>query len=226
MGHVRVEMKNRGESMQKVYIFDLDGTLVDSMPVGIGIVLGFLDEKGISYPDDIVTTLTPLGYKGSAQYIADHLPGGYDAEKIYEHFKAETLRAYGETIPLKANVKETLEKLKAQGCRLNVLTASPQLLTDICMKRLRVYDLFENVWSIEAFGMSKADEAIYVEAARRLGVTPEECIMADDNLNVLKTAKKVGMATVGVYDESSKDVMEEMRAIADKYVMDFAELVI
>ena len=212
--------------MQKVYIFDLDGTLVDSMPVGIGIVLGFLDEKGISYPDDIVTTLTPLGYKGSAQYIADHLPGGYDAEKIYEHFKAETLRAYGETIPLKANVKETLEKLKAQGCRLNVLTASPQLLTDICMKRLRVYDLFENVWSIDAFGMSKADEAIYVEAARRLGVTPEECIMADDNLNVLKTAKKVGMATVGVYDDSSKDVMEEMRAIADKYVMDFAELVI
>lgn len=225
MGHVRVEMKNRGESMQKVYIFDLDGTLVDSMPVGIGIVLGFLDEKGISYPDDIVTTLTPLGYKGSAQYIADHLPGGYGAEKIYEHFKAETLRAYGETIPLKANVKETLEKLKAQGCRLNVLTASPQLLTDICMKRLRVYDLFENVWSIDAFGMSKADEAIYVEAARRLGVTPEECIMADDNLNVLKTAKKVGMATVGVYDESSKDVMEEMRQVADKYVIDFAELV-
>jgi acetyl/propionyl-CoA carboxylase alpha subunit len=50
--------------------------------------------------------------------------------------------------------------------------------------------------------------------------------MADDNLNVLKTAKKVGMATVGVYDDSSKDVMEEMRAIADKYVIDFAELVI
>ena len=48
--------------------------------------------------------------------------------------------------------------------------------------------------------------------------------MADDNLHVLKTAKKVGMATVGVYDESSKDVMEEMRAIADKYVVDFADL--
>lgn len=210
--------------MQKVYIFDLDGTLVDSMPVGIGIVLGFLDERGISYPDDIVTTLTPLGYKGSAKYIADHLTGGYQVEQIYEYFKAETLRAYGETIPLKANVKETLEGLKERGYRLNVLTASPQLLTDICTKRLGVYDLFENVWSIEAFGLSKADEEIYLEAAKRLGVSPEECIMADDNLNVLKTAKKVGMATVGVYDDSSKDVMEEMRAIADKYVVDFAEL--
>ena len=210
--------------MQKVYIFDLDGTLIDSMPVGIGIVLGFLKEKGIAYPDDIVTTLTPLGYKGSAKYIADHLSGGGQLEQIYEYFQAQTLRAYGETIPLKAHVKETLEGLKAQGYRLNVLTASPQLLTDICMKRLGVYDLFDNVWSIDAFGLTKADEQIYIEAAKRIGVSPEECIMADDNLHVLKTAKKVGMATVGVYDESAKDVMEEMRAVADKYVVDFADL--
>ena len=210
--------------MQKVYIFDLDGTLIDSMPVGIGIVLGFLKEKGIDYPDDIVTTLTPLGYKGSAKYIADHLSGGGQLEQIYEYFQAQTLRAYGETIPLKVHVKETLEGLKAQGYRLNVLTASPQLLTDICMKRLGVYDLFDNVWSIDAFGLTKADEQIYIEAAKRIGVRPEECIMADDNLHVLKTAKKVGMATVGVYDESAKDVVDEMRAVADKYVVDFADL--
>lgn len=210
--------------MQKIYIFDLDGTLVDSMPTGVGIVLGFLDKKGIPYPDDIVTRLTPLGYKGSAKYIADHLTGGYSVEQIYEYFKSETLRAYGETIPLKANVKETLETLKAQGCRLNVLTASPQLLTDICTKRLGIYDLFENVWSIDAFGLTKADEAIYVEAAKRMGATPQDCVMVDDNLKVLQTAKKVGMATIGVYDDSSKDVMEEMRAIADKYAVDFADI--
>ena len=211
--------------MQDVYIFDLDGTLVDSMPTGVGIVLGFLDEKGIDYPDDIVTTLTPLGYKGSAKYIADHLADSYTVESVYEYFKEQTLRAYGETIPLKPHVKETLERLKAQGYRLNVLTASPQLLTDICMKRLQIYDLFENVWSIDAFGMTKADEGIYLEAAKRLGVEPQRCIMADDNLNVLKTAKRVGMGTVGVYDDSSKDVEEEMRRVADRYVKDFSQLI-
>ena len=145
-------------------------------------------------------------------------------EQIYEYFKAQTLRAYGETIPLKAHVKETLEEMKKRGYRLNVLTASPQLLTDISLKRLQVYDLFENVWSIEAFGMSKAEEGIYVEAARRMGVQPEECVMADDNLNVLKTAKRVGMATVGVYDESAEKVQEEMRQVADVYVRDFADI--
>ena len=211
--------------MQKVYIFDLDGTLVDSMPVFSGVVLGFLDKNGISYPDDIVATLTPLGYIGAAQYISDRLSGGYSAEEVYDCFKTETLRLYGSTVPLKANVKETLERLKAQGSRLNILTASPQIIVDICMKRLGVYDLFENVWSIDAFGMTKAEEAIYVEAAKRLGVTPKECIMVDDNLNVLKTAKRAGMATIGVYDDSSKGVMEEMRAISDQYVVDFADLI-
>jgi beta-phosphoglucomutase-like phosphatase (HAD superfamily) len=72
--------------------------------------------------------------------------------------------------------------------------------------------------------LTKADEKIYLEVAKRLGVSPEACIMVDDNLNVLKTAKRAGMATIGVYDDSSKDVMEEMRAIADKYAVDFEEL--
>ena len=210
--------------MQKVYIFDLDGTLIDSMPVFSSVVLGYLDKNGISYPDDIVATLTPLGYIGAAKYIADHFSGAYRAEDVYEQLKEEALRAYGATIPLKANVKETLEGLKVQGHRLNVLTASPQIFINACLKRLGVYDLFEKAWSIDDFGLTKADEAIYVAAAKRLGVTPADCIMLDDNLNVLKTAKKVGMATVGVYDESSKDVMEEMRTIADKYVVDFKDL--
>ena len=72
--------------------------------------------------------------------------------------------------------------------------------------------------------MTKADEAIYVEAAKRIGVDLKDCIMVDDNLQVLQTAKRVGMKTIGVYDVSSKDVMEEMRAIADKYVVDFADI--
>ncbi len=210
--------------MKKVYIFDLDGTLVDSMPVGVGIVLGFLDEKGISYPSNIVTILTPLGYKGSAKYIADHLSEDFDDSKIYEYFKAKTLQAYGETIPLKPHVKETLEELRKRGHRLSVLTASPSLLTEICLKRLGVYDLFDFVWSMDEFGMTKAEPEIYKEAARRLGVEVGDCIMADDNLNVLKTAKQAGMYAFGVYDESSKAVENEMKAVADKYVYDLSEL--
>lgn len=209
----------------QVYIFDLDGTLIDSMPTGVGIVLSFLEKQGIAYPDDMVKKLTPLGYKGTAAYYVDVLGVQTPVEEIYGYFQEQTKVAYGEYIPLKSGAEKTLKALYAKGCRLNVLTASPHALMDICLKRLGVYELFENVWSIDDFGLTKADEEIYTRVANLLNVTPQECIMADDNVNVLKTAKRVGMQTIGVYDESAKDEIAEMQATADKYVMELSELI-
>lgn len=210
--------------MNKIYIFDLDGTLIDSMPVGVGIVLGFLKENGIPCPDDLVKRLTPLGYKGSAEYISRHTGGKFAVDDIYAFFKEKTLQAYGESIPLKANVAETLRTLSASGARLNVLTASPKLLTDLCLKRLGVYECFENVWSIDDFGMTKAQREIYEEAAKRLQVAPSDCIMADDNLLVIKTAREAGMHTVGVYDESASADWREMQNSADFCVRSLEEI--
>ncbi|MBQ8393995.1 MAG: HAD family hydrolase [Clostridia bacterium] len=209
----------------QVYIFDLDGTLIDSMPTGVGIVLSFLEEQGISYPDDMVKKLTPLGYKGTAAYYVNTLGVQTPVEEVYGYFQEKTKVAYGEYIPLKKGVAKTLYALREKGCRLNILTASPHALMDICLKRLGVYELFENIWSIDDFGLTKADEKIYTTIAERLGVTPQKCIMADDNVNVLKTAKRVGMQTVGVYDESAKDEVEEMQAVADLYVRELSELI-
>ena len=210
--------------MKKTYIFDLDGTLVDSMPTGVGIVLGFLKEKGISYPDDIVETLTPLGYKGVAEYFATHFALDCTAESIFQRFQEQVVYAYGNTIPLKKAVKETLMRLREQGHGLNVLTASPHLITEICLKRHKVFDLFDHVWSIEDFGLTKADPRIYLQAAERLGALPTDCVMVDDNVNVLKTAKKVGMQTVGVYEEMTKTTWLEMQRIADIAIYDFSNI--
>lgn len=210
--------------MQDVYIFDLDGTLIDSMRVFAGIVLGPLQERGMAYPDDLVKRLTPLGYKGSAEYIAEQLSDRSSVENIYELFETKTLQAYGESIPLKANVEETLRKLHEMGASLNVLTASPKRLPTLCLKRLQVFDLFENVWSIDDFGLTKAQPQIYKEAAKCLGVALTDCVMVDDNLEVLKVAKSVGMKTIGVFDESSKEYQEEMQELADKFVVDFADI--
>ena len=209
--------------MRKVYLFDLDGTLIDSMPVGVGIVLGFLDEQGIPYGPDIVKTLTPLGYKGVAKYYAENLGAKYSPEEIYANFQEKTKKAYGESIPLKPHVKEVLTALAAQGARLNVLTASPKFLTELCLKRLGVFDLFENVWSIDDFGLSKADGEIYRKTAARLGVKTIDCVMVDDNVNVLKVAQAEGLTVIGIFDETTKDSETEMRELADFYCADFSE---
>ena len=210
--------------MKDVYIFDLDGTLVDSMPIAVKIVLEYLDEYGIPCPDYIVKMFPPLGFRGVSEYYANELGVPKTSKEIYEDFQQRLLKAYEGVISLKENVKKTLLTLKEQGVRLNVLTASPHIFTDSCLKRCGVYGLFENVWSIDDFGLTKAQPQIYKEAAKRIGAAVTDCVMVDDNLEVLKIAKAVGMKTIGVYDESSKEYQAEMQSLADDYVVDFADI--
>ena len=206
------------------YLFDFDGTLVDSMPTYGALMLRILDEHHISYGEDIIKIITPLGFVGTADYF---IGMGLDRtrEELVALMTAYAVDAYTYRVPAKAHVPEVLRELKKQGHSLNVLTASPHDTLDPCLKRLGIYDLFDHVWSCNDFSTTKADPAIYRMAAERMGVPVGDVIFLDDNYNADKTAKSAGLQVYGVYDDSSKEYVEEMKAITDRYIYDFAELV-
>lgn len=206
-----------------IFLFDFDGTLVDSMPTYVTSMLRILDENGVVYGNDIVKIITPLGLLGTADYfISLGIPK--TKNELIQIMGNYMLDAYRNTIPAKTNVLETLHRLKAGGARLNVLTASPHLTLDVCLKRLGMYDLFENVWSCDDFDTTKADPRIYEMAAERLGAAVEDVLFLDDNLNADTTAKAAGMTVCGVFDDSSKEYMEEIKQATDYYIYDFSEL--
>ncbi|MBQ7036203.1 MAG: HAD family phosphatase [Clostridia bacterium] len=205
------------------YLFDFDGTLVDSMPAYIHAMLKILDDNHIRYGDDIIKTITPLGTKGTVAYYKK-LGVPLSEDEILERMGRYAYDAYAHTIPAKENVKEVLRKLKENGADLNVLTASPHITLDICLKRLGLYDFFTNVWSSDDFGMSKANPEIYVKAAEKLGKPIESILFLDDNFNADKTAKSAGMKVCGVYDKSSEEYMDEIKAVTDYYIYNFSEL--
>jgi len=208
---------------QSIYIFDFDGTLVDSMPTWAGVHIRLLEEHNIPYPEDIVKIITPLGNAGAAAYcVSLGLP--MTVEEVLAHNHEIFLREYSQNIPAKDKVIPVLKQLKAQGCSLNVLTASPHRYVDPCLKRLGILELFDNNWSIDDFGHSKSETIIYEMAAERLGVTVKDCVFLDDNFIALETVKKSGMIAVGVYDESSEALTEEIQAVADRYIYNFEEL--
>ena len=207
----------------KYYLFDFDGTLVDSMPTFVGVMLRILDENGIKYESDIVKIITPLGYNDTAKYYQT-LGVNRSHKEIVDTMTAYAVKEYTYNVQAKANVIETLKKLKAQGDDLSILTASPHTMLDPCLKRLGIYDLFTNVWSCEDFGTSKADPNIYRMAAERIGAPVSEILFLDDNYNADKTAKETGMMVCGVYDDSSSEYEEEIRGVADYYIRDFSEL--
>lgn len=205
------------------YIFDFDGTLVDSMPTFSDVMIRILEENNIVYPKDLVKIITPLGYQGTAEY-AISLGIKMTPQAFIDLALQYATSVYHNEILAKPYVKETLEKLKAEGNSLNVLTASPHSLLDKCLSRLGLYSLFDNVWSCDDFPYTKADTKIYEEVAKRLHQEVGACYFVDDNIHAIEIAKKAGMRTIGVFDLSSLDFVEEMKKISDKYILDFREL--
>ena len=210
--------------MSIAYLFDFDGTLVDSMPTYASSMLRILDENGISYGDDLVKIITPLGLPGTVKYFKNELGMKLPEDQLLKLMEKYLLDAYFHSIPAKSNVISVLKELKKRGTSLNVLTASPHITLDACLKRLGMWDLFENIWSCDDFNTTKADPDIYVQAACRLNTTVDQVLFLDDNLNADKTAKSAGMLTCGVYDASSDEYVEEIKAATDFYIYDFAEL--
>lgn len=204
-------------------IFDFDGTLVDSMPAWAGGILQILDDNGVSYPDNIVEIITPLGNAGSINYLIDTLGLKLSFDEVFAEMRKFFLPKYLYEISIKPGVKDFLEKLSAQGVSLNVLTASSHDTLDPCLKRVGIFDLFDNVWSCDDFDKTKTDPEIYNCAVSLLGVEKSKVAFFDDNIGAVKTAKKAGLYTVAVYDESSDGVKDEMKQIADTYIDSFEQ---
>ena len=210
--------------MSTSYLFDFDGTLVDSMPTFVSAMLRILDENQIPYEESIIKTITPLGLKGTAHYYIEELGLPMSMEQLIGVMKKYMLDAYFYTIPAKDNVLSVLQELKRRGASLNVLTASPHITLDACLKRLGMWELFDHIWSCDDFATTKADPQIYVRAAKEMGVPVEQVVFLDDNLNADLTAKAAGMQVCGVYDDSSKEYVQQMIAATDYYIYDFMEL--
>lgn len=206
------------------YLFDFDGTLVDSMPTFASVMLRILDENKIGYGDDIIKIITPLGCVGTARYFIERLGLPMSQMQVLELMYRYMYDEYANRIPSKPQVIDTLNRLKEMGASLHILTASPHVTLDVCLKRLGIYDVFENVWSCDDFNMTKADVEIYRRAAEKIGVTIAEILFLDDNYNAVSTAANAGMSTCGVFDETSREYIKEIKATANHYIYDFSEI--
>jgi len=206
------------------YIFDFDGTLVDSMPYWSEKMLNILKMNNIEYPSDIIKRITPLGDLGTAKYFQEFLGVKLSVEEMIEQMDAYAFPKYRDIITVKEGVVDYLHLLKQNNCSIHVLTASPHRMLDVCLKRNGIFNLFDNVWSCDDFGTTKSDVNIYIQAVKRIGVDVGDTVFFDDNINAVKTALKAGLFTVGVYDKSGEEFIDELKEISDFYIHSFVGL--
>lgn len=204
-------------------IFDLDGTIIDSNTVWAKIDKIILNRRGIPCSDDLAAKLSSMTY----EYAADemHRLGVKEStESLIKEFNDLAVREYRENIFLKDNVRKYLDNLKKENIKIALATASPSLLYEPVLRHNDVYGYFDVFCTTDEAGKSKDFPDVYILAASKMQVSPSQCIVFEDVLKGVISAKKAGMTAIGVYDRYSSHEMEDIKAAADRYIMNFSEM--
>ena len=229
MGGNKIEPKTRkdGEDMDKKYcIFDMDGTLVDSMGYWHRLGFEYLSGNGMSEADarKLFEQGKAMTLLQGAQLFLDALGVEGEPMDVLRDMREIMGRHYREDVERKPGVLEYLHKLKAEGCRLCVATATEEDMAHLCLRRLGLEDCFEFLLSCQTLGSGKDDPEIYLQAARRLGAQPEECAVFEDALFAAQTAKRAGFYTAAVQDDNQAKDWDELSALADEVILDWRNL--
>ena len=204
-------------------IFDMDGTLIDSMIFWKNLASEYLSSKGVKQiPADILERIKPMTMSESAALFRQEfdLTGDPEAEMnamMDEHYRKD--------IPLKPGVREYLQLLHRSGVRMCVASATAEHLMESCLTRLGVRDCFEFLLSCETVGAGKRSPLVYHASAKKLGTTPQEIAVYEDALYAVQTAKEAGYYVVGVYDDSAAKNWPTIEKLADEIVLNWEEVV-
>ncbi|MDO5764738.1 MAG: HAD family phosphatase [Elusimicrobiales bacterium] len=213
-----------GKETVDAVIFDLDGTLLDSLSAWEHSGTNFLRTQGITPPEGLDEKLVKMSLMDGARLLKEMFSLPQEPEEILRLTLDPIRRHYFEDIPAKPGVPETLRRLKAQGVKLCVATASDGELARAALARLELLDLFDFVLTCDEVGVGKRSPAVYEEALRRLGTEKSRTLVAEDAPYALQTARLAGFMTAGVADPHTlPEGALQMRAEADFYVETFLE---
>lgn len=209
---------------KKFAIFDMDGTLVDSMGYWQQLGREFLTGKAVTGDiDGILQRTKPMTMEeSSALFVREFgLPG--TPESVMAEMNSVMDSHYRKDVLLKPGVEAYLEALRQRGVSMCVASATPEPLVRICLERLGIAHYFSFLLSCDAVGVGKSRPDVYLEAARRLGAQPCETAVYEDALFAAETARDAGFYVAAVYDDGGAVQWDRLRMAADEAITDWSE---
>lgn len=205
----------------KAIIFDLDGTLIDSMNVWSDIDKEFFKMHDLPFEEDYQKEIGHKGLKEIAAYTKTRYNLKESEDEIISIWLDMAKEAYAYKIPLKEGVKSFLEYLQSKNIKMGIATSNSLELTELVLKHHDIYKYFSKVVTVNELKTNKGSPDIYLHISDSFGLVPSECIVFEDLLTGIKTAKKAGYKVVGVKEKASLDKEKEIREIADLYISNY-----
>ena len=205
-------------------IFDVDGTLLDSMFIWDTIGELYLRSIGYQPKENLNETFKNMSLRQAARYYQTEYGVTLSIDEIMDGVNAMLERYYRFEVPLKPGVAELLERLRQSGVKLCIATATDRHLVEAALDRCGVLSCFGEIFTCNEVGHGKDEPDIFEAALRFLGTRKEETIVFDDALYAVRTAKEAGFLVAAVYDSHERS-QAEVRARSDLYLEDLTQLV-
>ena len=209
---------------KKAVLFDLDGTLVDSMWMWPQIDVEFLGRFGYGCPGDLERAVEGMSFSETAAYFKERFSLPMTLEEIKECWSQMAMDKYRTQVPLKPGALEFLRYCKDQGIATGIATSNGRPIVDAVIEALQIGEYFQEVATACEVEKGKPEPDIYLEVARRLQVVPEDCLVFEDVPAGILAGKRAGMTVLAVEDDFSRELSGEKKALADGYICDYSEL--
>lgn len=209
----------------KGVIFDLDGTLIDSMWVWDQIDIEYLSEKNLEVPKNLNDEIGHLSFNQVAVYFKERFKLKDSLDEIKQRWSDMAYYHYSTDIKLKEGVVEFLKFLKESNIKIGLATSNSRDLLEVVLKNNNIYDYFDAITITDEVSVGKHEPDVYLLAAKKLNLSPSECLVFEDIVQAIKGAKKAEMKVIGVADSRNLDDRDEIISLTDKFITNFNEMI-
>ena len=203
-------------------IFDLDGTLLDSMKVWDSIGEDYLLSLGIKPRENLKEVFKDMSLIQSAQYYQQHYHVNKTIDEIIDGINKLIEDFYINKVQLKKGARAFLEELSRKNIKMIIATATDKYLVDAALLRLGIREYFIGVLTCNEVGYGKDKPVIFEEALRRLNTNKLRTVVFEDAVYAIKTAKEAGFIVSGVYDESEDQKL--VKELSDFYIKEYKKM--
>ncbi|MBQ8027085.1 MAG: HAD family phosphatase [Clostridia bacterium] len=205
-------------------IFDLDGTLIDSMAIWDDLAYNFLVSQGVTPKLDLRDKVSTMYLNESAQYVVDEYKLSCTPQDAKEYIENQIEDFYINTVPPKEDALDFLKMLKAKGVKMCVATATERKLAIPALERNGMIGFFDKVFSCADIGISKQSPEIFDKALEFLGTPKEETFVFEDSFHAVSTASKAGYNVIAIYDKSAEAQKDRIKKLSTRFIDKYADL--